>query len=187
MNLVDILIWAVLLVFVIKGFMRGLVREVCSLFGLVAGGWAAFKYYPFLADAIRSFISIPHHLALTLAFILIFLVMGLLFFLLGHLLTVVFKIMLLGGINRVGGVLFGLLEGAFILCMVLYFGTARQVPEKVRATLEHSKTAQVFIASGHGIIAGWDAKRGEKGQQPEEKHPGKKDVVKSLHVDHTGR
>ncbi len=175
-NLVDILIWAVLLVFVIKGFLKGLVREVCSLFGLVAGGWAAFKYYPFLADAIRSFISIPHHLALSLAFILIFLVMGLLFFLLGHLLTVVFKIMLLGGINRVGGALFGLLEGAFILCMVLYFGTARHVPEKVKAPLLRSKTAQVFISSGREIIAGWDgvAGREEKGHQPEAKHPAKK-------------
>ncbi len=170
MNLVDILIWAVLLVFVIKGFLRGLVREVCSLFGLVGGGWAAFKYYQFLADAIRSFISLPHQLALALAFILIFLVMGLLFFLIGHLLTVIFKIMLLGGINRVGGVLFGLLEGAFILCLVLYFCTSQHVPEKVKAPLLRSKTARPFVTSGREIIAGWDsaARRGEKAHQPTE-------------------
>ncbi len=177
MNLVDILIWAVLLVFVIKGFLRGLVREVCALVGLVAGGWAAFKYYQFLADAIRSFISIPHQIALALAFILIFLVMGILFFLIGHLLTVIFKIMLLGGINRVGGILFGLLEGAFILCMVLYFGTAQHVPEKVKAPLLRSKTAQPFISSGREIIAGWDSasRKGEKGRQvPEVKSSAKK-------------
>jgi membrane protein required for colicin V production len=170
MNFVDILIWAVLLVFVIKGFLRGFVRELCSLFGLVAGGWAAFKYYQFLADAIRSFVSIPHHIALALAFILIFFVMGLLFFLLGHLLTVIFKIMLLGGINRVGGVLFGLLEGAFILCMALYFGTSQHMPEKVKAPLLRSKMARPFAASGQEIIAGWDsaARRGEKRPQPPE-------------------
>lgn len=156
MNLVDILIWAVLLVFVAKGFLRGLVREVCSLLGLVAGGWAAFKYSPYLAEAVRPLIHLPHHVAVALSFVFIFLVLGLLFFLFGHLLTVVFKIMLLGGINRVGGVLFGLLEGAFILCMALYLGTAKPVPEKIRGYLLRSPTARPFIQTGREIIAGWD-------------------------------
>lgn len=159
MNLIDILIWIVLLVFVVKGFMKGLVREVCSLLGLVLGGWAAFKYYPYLAESLRSVIRVPQHIALALSFLLIFLVLGLLFYLFGHLLTVVFKIMLLGGINRVGGVLFGLLEGAFLLCMLLYLGTSKPVPDRVKGYLQHSRTAQPFIASGREIVAGWDSAR----------------------------
>ena len=132
MSLVDILIWAVLLIFVIKGFMKGFVREVCSLLGLLAGGWASFRYYHYLAEAISPFVHLPNHVARAISFVLIFLVIGLLFYLFGHLLTVIFRIMLLGGVNRIGGVLFGLLEGAFILCMVLYFGTTKPVPEKVK-------------------------------------------------------
>lgn len=159
MNLIDILIWIVLLVFVIKGFMKGLVREVCSLLGLVVGGWAAFKYYPYLAELLRSLIRIPPSVALALSFLLVFLVLGLLFYLFGHLLTVVFKIMLLGGINRVGGVLFGLLEGAFLLCMLLYLATTKPVPDRVKGYLQHSRTAQPFIASGREIVAGWDTAR----------------------------
>lgn len=157
MNLVDILIWGVLLLFLVKGFLKGLVREVCSLLGLVAGGWAAFKYYHYLAEAIRPFIHLPQHVALALAFLLIFCILGLLFFLFGHLLTVVFKIMLLGGVNRIGGVIFGLLEGAFILCMVLYFGTTKPAPDKVKGYLQRSRTAQAFIGTGREIIAGWDS------------------------------
>lgn len=157
MNLVDILIWAVLLVFVAKGFLRGLVREVCSLLGLVTGGWAAFKYSPFLAEAVRPLIRLPHHVAVALSFVFIFLLLGLLFFLLGHLLTVVFKIMLLGGINRVGGVLFGLLEGALILCMALYLGTSKPMPERFKGYLYRSPTARPFIQTGRDIIAGWDS------------------------------
>ena len=157
MGLVDILIWAILLIFVVKGFLKGLVREICSLLGLVAGGWAAFKYYPFLAEAMRPFIHLPHHVALSLSFVLIFFLLGLLFYLLGHLLTVVFKIMLLGGVNRIGGMLFGLLEGAFILCIGLYFATSKPMPEKLRGHLLHSRTAQPFIMSGGEIISGWDA------------------------------
>jgi membrane protein required for colicin V production len=157
MILLDILIWAFLLGFVVKGFMKGLVREVCSLLGLVAGGWAAFKYYSSLAEVIRSFIHLPHQLALVLSFLLIFLTLGLLFYFFGHLLTVIFKIMLLGGVNRIGGCLFGLLEGAFILCMILYFGTTKPMPEKIKGYLLRSKTAQSFIVSGKEIIAGWDS------------------------------
>lgn len=163
MSLVDILIWAVLLVFVVKGFMKGLVREVCSLLGLVAGGWAAFRYYHYLAEAIRPLIHLPQHVALVLSFILIFLILGLLFYLFGHLLTVIFKVMLLGGVNRVGGIVFGFLEGALILCMVLYAGTTKPVPVKLQGYLLRSKAAQPFIQSGREIIAGWDggANRGK--------------------------
>ncbi|SNB47798.1 CvpA family protein [Geobacter sp. DSM 9736] len=157
MSLVDILIWAVLLLFVVKGFMKGLVREVCSLLGLLAGGWASFRYYHYLAELLRPFIHLPHSVARALSFIAIFLVIGLLFYLFGHLLTIIFRIMLLGGINRIGGVFFGLLEGAFILCMVLYFGTADPVPERIRKAILKSKTALSFIRAGREMIAGWDS------------------------------
>jgi membrane protein required for colicin V production len=159
MNLIDIIVWIVLLVFVVKGFMKGLVREVCSLLGLVLGGWAAFKYYPYLAEAIRPIIRLPQHVALVLSFILIFLVLGLLFYLVGHLFTIVFKIMLLGGVNRIGGVLFGLLEGGFLLCMALYLGTTKPVPDRVKVYLQRSRSAQPFIVAGREIMAGWDSAR----------------------------
>ena len=156
MSLVDILIWGILLAFAAKGFLKGLVREVCSLLGLLAGGWGAFKYYSSLALATRSFIHLPSHVASALSFIAIFLLIGLLFFLIGNLLTVVFKIMLLGGINKAGGVVFGLLEGAFILCMALHFGTGKPVPEKFRNYLLSSPTGRSFSLTGGEIAAGWD-------------------------------
>jgi membrane protein required for colicin V production len=164
MNFVDILIWAVLLYFVVKGFLKGFVKEACSLLGLLAGGWAAFKYDHYLAEAIRPFIHLPNSIALVLSFIFIFLFMGLLFYLLGYLLTVVCKIMLLGGINRIGGVLFGFLEGALLLCMVLYFGNSKPVPEKVKGWLSHSPSAQAFIATGREIISGWEGAAKKSGK-----------------------
>jgi len=157
MSLVDILIWAILLIFLAKGFWKGLVREVCTLLGLVAGGWAAFRYSSSLAEAVRPFIHLPQHVAAALSFLCIFFLIGLLFYLFGHLLTVIFKVMLLGGINRIGGGIFGLLEGAFVLCMVLYLGTTRPMPGKLKTALEHSQAARPFIQTGKEIIAGWDS------------------------------
>ncbi|MCM0081215.1 CvpA family protein [Geomonas sp. Red32] len=156
MILLDILIWVILLFFVAKGFSKGLIREACSLLGFVIGGWAAFRYYSTLSIGLRHFINLPQKVAQPLAFLLVFLLLGLLFYLLGHLLTVFFKIMLLGGINRVGGILFGFLEGAFILCVILYLGTLQPVPEKIRKSIAASKTAQAFATTGADIAAGWD-------------------------------
>lgn len=157
MSLVDILIWAILLIFVLKGFWKGLVREVCTLLGLVAGGWAAFRYSSSLAEAIRPYLHLPQPVSAALSFLLIFFLVGLLFFLFGHLLTVIFKVMLLGGVNRIGGAVFGLLEGAFILCMALYLGTTRPMPVKLKAALEHAPTARPFIQTGKEIVAGWES------------------------------
>ena len=156
MSLVDILIWVLLLLFMAKGFLRGMVREVCSLAGLLAGGWAAFKYHGYLSEAARPLIHLPPNIAAALSFVFIFLLVSLLFFLIGHLLTVVFKVMLLGGINRVGGILFGGLEGAFIICMTLYFMTSKPMPEKFKRYLLRSPTGHSFTTTGRQIAAGWE-------------------------------
>jgi membrane protein required for colicin V production len=156
MILLDILIWAVLIFFVAKGFSKGLIREACSLLGLVTGGWAAFRYYSSLSLGLRHFINLPQQVAQPLSFLLIFLLLGILFYLLGHLLTVIFKIMLLGGINRIGGILFGLLEGAFVICVVLYLATLKPVPDKMKKMIAASKTAQAFAATGADIAVGWE-------------------------------
>ena len=157
MILVDILVWAVLIAFMVKGFLKGLVREACTLLGLVAGGWAAFHYYPFVAEAIRPLIRLPQSVALALSFLLIFVSLGILFYLFGHLVTGLLKLMLLGWANRAGGIVFGLLEGAFILAILLYLGSVSPLPEKIKNAVTHSKTAQPFVASGKEIVAGWDS------------------------------
>ena len=157
MNLIDILIWAVLLCFIVKGFMKGLVRQVCSLLGFLVGGWAAFSYYPYLAGASRHLIRLPSQVAVPLSFLLIFIVVGLLFYLLGHFLTVLSKIMLLGWVNRFGGVVLGFLEGAFILCMLLYLGTTKPVPTALKGAINSSRSAQGFVLSGREIINGWES------------------------------
>jgi membrane protein required for colicin V production len=156
MILLDIFIWAVLVFFVAKGFSKGLVGEACSLLGFVTGGWAAFRYYSSLSQGIRAFINLPQHLAQALSFLLIFMLLGILFYFLGHLLTVIFKIMLLGFVNRIGGIVFGFLEGGFVLCMILYLGTTKPVPDKVKGFISRSKTAQAFAATGGSIASGWE-------------------------------
>uniref|UniRef100_A0A831TWL0 CvpA family protein n=1 Tax=Geobacter metallireducens TaxID=28232 RepID=A0A831TWL0_GEOME len=158
MGLLDILLWLVLLGFAAKGFMKGFVREVCSLLGLVAGGWAAFTYYQTAGAVLGNLLHLPPRVASAAAFLCILLAIGLLFLLVGHLLTVILKIALLGGINRIGGVVFGLLQGALLLGIVFHLAGFPPVPQGVRSRIAASGTAQALGGCGREIVTGWRKK-----------------------------
>ncbi len=153
MNFVDILIGVVLLILAVKGFAKGLIREVCSLLGLVVGSLAALIYYRPLAEALHDHIHLSHYLRAILSFGLIFLALGLLFFFLGHILTTLFKFMLLGGINRVGGALLGIIQGAVILSMVLPWIVVEAMPAGVRMPVVESFMARPFLDFGRAGLA----------------------------------
>lgn len=170
MTVVDIFAAAVLLAFCAKGFMNGLVREVCSLLGLVAGGWCAFRYRHLGSEFFKPLIQLPEPVAAVLSFIVILVLVALLFSLIGHLVTVVMKVVLLGGINRVGGVAFGLLEGGLVISILLALSASPSFP-KARARIEKSKSGPFFVSCGREIISGWEKRR--KAFAPHEPAPGK--------------
>lgn len=163
MNLVDILIWVVLLICAVKGFMKGLVREVCSLLGLIVGGWAAVVWCRPVAEVFQPHIPFSHTVTLLISFGLIFLALGLIFFLLGYLLTTLLKIVFLSSLNRIGGVLLGILQGALVLCVLLVLGTSGPVPPKVRSYVEKSASARPFLACGRELLSWWHFGSGTRG------------------------
>jgi len=154
MGLIDILIWLALLFFVVKGYLKGLLREVCSLLSLVVGGWAAFHYYPYLAAAIRQLIHLPPRVTAVLAFVAVFAVLGLLFYLLGHLLTHLSKVMLLAGSTGWRGAARLPGGGLHPLHTPLPRHT-RPVPDRLKSHLSGSRTARPFIETGREIVSGW--------------------------------
>jgi membrane protein required for colicin V production len=155
MNLVDILIWVVLLTFAVKGFMKGLVREVCSLLGLIVGGWAAVTCFRPFAGVLQPYVHLSHAVTLFLSFGLIFLSLGLFFFLLGYLVTMLLKVVFLGSVNRVGGVILGVLQGFLMLCILFSLGTAKPAPLKISDTIEKSVSAKPFLVFGREILSWW--------------------------------
>ncbi len=157
MNFIDILIWVVLLVCAVKGFMKGLVKEVCSLLGLVVGGWTAVIWCRPVAEVLQPHIPFYHTVTLLISFGFVFLALVLVFFLLGYLLTALLKIVFMSSLNRIGGVLLGVLQGGLILCILLSLGTAGPVPAKVRSYVEKSASARPFLFCGREILSWWHA------------------------------
>ena len=164
-SLIEYLIWSILLLFTVKGFLKGLVREACSLLGLVVGGWAAFRFYPSLAVMMKPLLPLPHDVATVLAFALILITSGIIAWLVGHLLTAAFKLVHLGEINRIIGGVFGLLEGALLLCLLLALGSKQPTPATWQQKVAASATARPFVTCGRELLDGWRHVRLEESDQ----------------------
>jgi membrane protein required for colicin V production len=155
MNLFDIIILAVLIFFALKGLVRGLVNEAASLTGLILGGWLAYHYYPALSAPIRTALHVPTHVASFLAFMLLLLATGIVAHIAGNVITAALKLVMLGSLNRLGGILIGATEGALLLCMLFSTATAGFMPDGLKHKVRASEAANLFAVTGDRILTAW--------------------------------
>ena len=155
MNLCDIIILAVLIFFALKGLTRGLVNEAASLTGLVLGGWLAYHYYPALSAPIRTALHLPAHVSSFLAFVLLLLVTGIVAHIAGNVITAALKMVMLGSLNRLGGILIGSIEGALLLCLLFSTATAGFIPEGLKQKIRSSQSANLCALTGDRILSVW--------------------------------
>jgi len=151
MNAIDIVILAVLLVLLLKGLWLGLIQELCGLAGLVLGTVLGIRFHAGLAEALPPWAGLPPWLANAACFTVLFVVTLVVFGLLGLVLSRFLKLIFLGGFNRVLGGLFGLAEGALLLCLALYGLSATDWFKETRQT---SHLAPPFVALEEKVVNG---------------------------------
>ncbi len=154
MNLVDIAILVALGGFLLKGVVRGLLREVCSLAGLVGGALLAMRYQGGLAETMAATFRLPPKVCAVITFVLVFLAVVLVFWGLGYLLSRFVRLLFLGGLNRVAGGFFGLLQGCLLLAVVLFALADGGTPRILQPALKRSQLAPPFIHLGEKIFRG---------------------------------
>lgn len=162
MNLIDIIILSILCIFALKGLIRGLVNEASSLAGLLLGGWLAYRFHPLLAVPIKSALHLPLHLSSFLAFIIILLVIGICAHIIGNVITAALRLVMLGSLNRLGGLLIGAVEGALLLCMVFSVATSGFMPEQIRGRIRSSESANLMAQTGDRFLSEWRNANGQK-------------------------
>ena len=155
MNLLDIIILVVLFFFALKGLVRGLVNEASSLAGLIVGGWLAYHYYPVLSAPIRTILHIPVHVASFLAFMLLLLLTGIIAHIAGNIITTALKLVMLGSLNRLGGIVIGTAEGVLLLSLLFSTATAGFMPEQLKQKVRSSESANLFAMTGDRILSVW--------------------------------
>jgi membrane protein required for colicin V production len=163
MNFLDIIILVVLIIFAVKGLARGFVNEASSLAGLILGGWLAYRFYPAVSAPIQNILHLPAHLSAFLAFMLLLILMVVAAHIIGNLITGAVRVVMLGSLNRVGGLLIGTAEGALLLSMLFSIGTAHYMPEQLQQKIRVTKSANMFAHAGDEMLT---ALRGKPGGKP---------------------
>jgi len=150
----DIVILVVLALFVVKGMLRGLLKELCSLLGLILGGVFAFTFHLLLAQFLQDSFHLPDQLCVWGSSLAIFLLVVFLFAVLGFVLTRFVKLIFLGWLNRLAGAIFGIVQGIVILSMVLLALSSSISPDGMRKTVKHAQLAPPFVTLGEAIFTG---------------------------------
>ena len=123
MNPFDMVIIVVLGFCVIRGIFRGLIKEMSSIIGVLAGFYAAYTYYMEISKFFSRIISDTAYLNI-LSFLIIFCVIFLLISVLGVAIKYLLNIAFMGWFDRVCGAVFGVVKGILIVSVLFMTFTA---------------------------------------------------------------
>jgi membrane protein required for colicin V production len=131
MNCLDCILIGILAFTLVRGFMRGLIREVAGVLGILVGSVGAGRFHPVLAALLRSRLpSLPY--ADLIAYGLVFVSTWSAFVLLGLLASRVARALLLGWMDRLLGAFVGLFKGTLasvvlVTVLTLFLPSSSQV------------------------------------------------------------
>lgn len=131
MTYLDYILLAVLAVFFVKGIFKGLIRQVMSLAGMIAGLVLAWKFYPVIAVwGVK--LGIHQTISMIISFAIIYVLVIVITRLLTKLLDKTIKFLFLGWINRLAGGIFGLAEGLLLIVIILVLVSFTPLEKSVR-------------------------------------------------------
>jgi len=119
MSVIDIVLGALILFGLVRGFMKGLFVEVASLIALIAGVYGAIHFSNFAAEFLQTKTEWNEKTINITAFAITFIIIVLAIGLAGKALTKLANFAALGIINKLAGGVFGALKFALILSVVL--------------------------------------------------------------------
>jgi membrane protein required for colicin V production len=152
-NWVDLALLAVFSLFGLRGYFKGLFREVLSLCGLVVGFMVAVRYDDGLATLAGSYWKLSPFILKGAAFIVIFFIVYFIFNLAGWLLHHSEKALFLQTINRVGGIAVGIGKGAALTALTVFIvHSASWVPHSTKQSLDNSYLVSPLSRLGEGMI-----------------------------------
>jgi membrane protein required for colicin V production len=151
LNWVDLTIAIVLLGFAIRGLTRGFFRELLSLAGLFLGLWVALLKFVPLGEWLQTRLSLTDPLPFHVAFWAIFLGISIVANVVGYFLHKVAKGLLMGWLDAIIGLGFGVVKGVMILTVLLFLVAYLPLPDAIRAQLrtstmvDHLELANPFL------------------------------------------
>lgn len=165
--IIDVIVLLVLIASVLIAFLRGFIREILTIIGIIGGMAAAYFTGPMLAPTMRGWLGvkeavegeeqaklfdlIPYiYVADALAYGAIFIVFVVILSFLSHFLAEFVSKIGLGALDRTLGVIFGIVRGVLLVGIIYLPVYANVTTESKQKWMEGSKTAPYLE-----VVAGW--------------------------------
>ncbi len=145
--MVDFILGLFLAALLVRGWVRGFVREVLDLVGLVVGLWIAFRLSAPLGNWLTSAFGAGPEVARIGAGIILFILFGLATGVAAHYLSKVMRLPGLNMINRVGGAAVAFLWGLAIVLVLVNLARVFPLPDDWKSQLSESTVAQTITGS----------------------------------------
>jgi len=124
MSTPDIIILLCFLPAVISGITKGFIEQAVALVSLILGAWLAFKFSSVVSEWLMPYFEISETVMNVISFAVIMLAVVLVLFFLGKVLTGVTKLVMLGWLDWMLGIVFALLKaGLFVGIGIVLFDT----------------------------------------------------------------
>jgi membrane protein required for colicin V production len=151
MNGLDLAILLILCLFLVKGLWKGLIRQLCSLAGIVLGIFLSWSFSDILGPELARLSGWSPRVSVVVVGAMLFFAGVLAFFILGFYLGKLAKQPVLAVLNRFSGALFGVIEGVVILAVVIYLLSLWPMVAR-KAVVQASTLAPPFVQLGAVIL-----------------------------------
>lgn len=124
MQTLDIIILICFIPAIVRGLSKGFIEQAIALVSLVLGAWLAFKFSEPMGAWLQPYLDVSETVLSVISFAAVALATVLILFLLGRLLTGLVKLVMLGWLDRILGLVFALLKAALAIgLLVILFDT----------------------------------------------------------------
>lgn len=119
MNVLDIILLICFIPAIIGGLRRGFIAQVISIVSIILGIWLSFRFSSLLSGWMSGWLHASEPVLQIISFTVILILVILALGALGKLLEATIKIILLGWLNKLLGLVFALLKYALIIGLLL--------------------------------------------------------------------
>lgn len=119
MNILDIILLICFVPAIFQGIRKGFIAQAISIISIIVGIWASARFADIVTVWIAQYITASEQVMKVVAFALILVVVFLILAAVGKMLEGVLKLVMLGWINKLLGVVFALLKTGLIVGLVI--------------------------------------------------------------------
>jgi len=147
----DYILLAIIVIIALLGFKKGFIESLGSVLGIVVAALLASRFYPLLADRFGGS-NMWNVIAFVIIFGLAVKIVGLAFWVIGKIFRIVTVLPFVSSFDRLLGLLLGLVEGIFVMAVILSFALKYPISEWVIWQMSNSVVAKTLLSIGNIFV-----------------------------------